>query len=126
MNGVSEHKNQNLTIMANTTATQKLEATIEALDGGLQAAAPVAAGNIEEWITTLKDAGTPALTAIATELQNLKSLLSGGNLDGDKIGKSLKTLGEHTTKAADNASEGAGGKVRDLGKALTEAANSLK
>ncbi|MBC8109804.1 MAG: hypothetical protein H7Y04_01950 [Verrucomicrobia bacterium] len=112
--------------MANTTATQKLDATIDALEGGLKEAAPVAASNIEEWITSLKDAGTPALTAIATELQNLKSLLSSGNLDGDKISKSLKTLGEHTTKAADNASNGAGEKVRELGKGLTQAANSLK
>jgi hypothetical protein len=111
--------------MADATATKKLDTTIEALHGGLQAAAPVAAGNIEEWITTLKQAGTPALTAIATELSNLKSFLGSGTLDASKISQSLKTLGEHTTKAAEHASDGAGEKVKSLGKALTEAAHQL-
>lgn len=104
-------------------ATQ-LDATLQALGGGLSAAAPAAAGNIDSWITTLNGAGSPALSAISSELENLKSAISSG--DGSQIGKSLQTLGEHTTKAAASATPDAQAKLQQLGQTLSSAATSLK
>ena len=46
--------------------------------------------------------------------------------DGSQIGKSLQTLGEHTTKAAASATPDAQAKLQQLGQTLSSAATSLK
>lgn len=104
--------------------TNQLDATLQALSGGLTSAAPAATGNIDGWISTLNGAGSPGLSAISSELENLKSAISSGN--GSQIGQSLKTLGEHTTKAADSATPDSQAKLRQLGQTLSSAATSLQ
>ena len=105
-------------------SNSQLNATLQALGGGLSAAAPAAAGNIDSWISTLNGAGSPALSAISSELENLKSAIGSG--DGSQIGQSLKTLGEHTTTAADSATPDAQAKLRELGQVLSSAAGQLR
>lgn len=106
------------------SSTSQLDATLQALSGGLTGAAPAASGNITSWISTLNGAGSPALSAIASELENLQTAISSG--DGSQISQSLQTLGEHTTKAAASATPDASAKLEQLGQTLSSAATSLK
>ena len=104
--------------------TSQLDATINALQGGLAAAAGAAGPNIAGWIKTLQ--GNQQLAGISSELQNLHDALGSGASDTGALATSLKTLGEHTTKAADAATPDAQDKLRQLGQALSAAAGQLK
>ena len=104
--------------------TSQLDATLNALQGGLAAAAGAAGPNIAGWIKTLQ--GNPQLAGISSELQNLHDALTSGATDTSALAKSLSTLGEHTTKAASAATPDAQDKLRQLGQALSAAASQLK
>lgn len=111
----------------NTTSgsgTSQLDATLQALQGGLANAAGAAGGNIAGWIKTLQ--GNTQLAGISGELQKLHDALSSGASDTGALATSLHTLGEHTTKAADAATPDAQAKLRQLGQALSAAAGQLK
>ena len=104
--------------------TSQLDATLNALQGGLAAAAGAAGPNIAGWIKTLQ--GNPQLSGISSELQNLHDALSSGATDTSALAHSLSTLGEHTTKAAASATPDAQAKLQQLGQALSSAAGQLK
>ncbi|WP_210518607.1 hypothetical protein [Hymenobacter terricola] len=104
--------------------TSQLDATINALQGGLAAAASAAGPNIAGWIKTLQ--GNQQLSGISSELQNLHDALTSGNSDTGALASSLSTLGEHTTKVAASATPDAQDKLRQLGQALSTAASQLK
>lgn len=106
--------------MANSTS--QLDATLQALQGGLSSAAGAAGPNIQGWITTLQ--GNPQLAGISSELQKLNDAISSG--DSSTISSSLQTLGEHTTKAASAATPDSQDKLMQLGQALSSAASQLK
>lgn len=106
--------------MAN--ATSQLDATLNALQGGLASAAGAAGPNIQGWITTLQ--GNPQLAGISSELEKLHTAIGSG--DSSAIGGSLHTLGEHTTKAAASATADSKDKLMQLGQALSSAASQLK
>ena len=105
-----------------TSSTSQLDATLNALQGGLSSAAGAASGNIQGWITTLQ--GNPQLSGISAELKKLDDAIASGN--SSSISSSLKTLGEHTTKAASSATPDAQAKLVQLGQTLTSAASQLK
>ena len=104
--------------------TSQLDATINALQGGLAAAAGAAGPNIAGWIKTLQ--GNTQLSGISSELQKLHDALQSGASDTGALASSLSTLGEHTTKAAAQATPDAQDKLRQLGQALSSAASQLK
>ena len=104
--------------------TSQLDATLNALQGGLAAAAGAAGPNIAGWIKTLQ--GNPQLAGISSELQNLHDSLQSGASDTGALARSLSTLGEHTTKVAEAATPDAQDKLRQLGQALSSAASQLK
>ena len=104
--------------------TSQLDATLNALQGGLANAAGVAGPNISGWIKTLQ--GNTQLSGISSELQNLHDALSSGASDTGALASSLSNLGEHTTKAADSATPDAQDKLRQLGQALSTAATQLR
>ncbi|HEX8656769.1 MAG TPA: hypothetical protein VF690_04515 [Hymenobacter sp.] len=104
--------------------TSQLDATINALQGGLANAAGAASSNISGWIKTLQ--GAPQLSGITSELQNLHDALSSGSTDTGALAQSLSTLGEHTTQAAASATPDAQDKLRQLGQALSSAAGQLR
>ena len=104
--------------------TSQLDATLNALQGGLAAAAGAAGPNIAGWIKTLQ--GVPQLSGISSELQNLHNTLTSGATDTHALANSLNTLGEHTTKAAASATPDAQDKLRQLGQALSSAAGQLR
>ena len=103
-------------------STSQLDATLNALQGGLSSAAGAASGNIQGWITTLQ--GNPQLSGISSELKKLNDAIASG--DGSTISSSLKTLGEHTTKAASSATADSKDKLMQLGQTLTSAASQVK
>ncbi|SFQ71950.1 hypothetical protein [Hymenobacter arizonensis] len=104
--------------------TSQLDATLNALQGGLANAAGAAGPNIAGWIKTLQ--GNPQFSGISSELQNLHDALGSGASDTGALAQSLSTLGEHTSKAADSATPDAQDKLRQLGQALSSAAGQLK
>ena len=104
--------------------TSQLDATLNALQGGLAAAAGAAGPNIAGWIKTLQ--GNTQLAGISSELQNLHDALSSGASDTGALANSLSTLGEHTTKAAAQATPDAQDKLHQLGAALSAAGSQLK
>ena len=110
--------------MESTSATTQLDATINALQGGLSSAAGAAGSNISGWIQTLK--GNQQLSGISSELQKLQDALSGGASDTSAISQSLSKLGEQTTSAASSASADSKDKLMQLGKTLSSAASQLK
>lgn len=106
------------------SGTSQLDATIQALKGGLAGAASAAGPNIAGWITTLQ--GNQQLAGISAELQKLHDALTGGSTDASVLAHSLSTLGEHTTKAAAAATPDAQAKLKELGEILTSAASQLR
>ena len=110
--------------MESTSATTQIDATINALQGGLSNAAGAAGSNISGWIQTLK--GNQQLSGISSELQKLQDALSGGASDTSAISQSLSKLGEQTTAAASSASADSKDKLMQLGKTLSSAASQLK
>ena len=106
------------------TASSQIDATLNALKGGLTAAAGAAGPNIAGWIKTLQD--VPQLSGLSAELQKLHDALSGGAADSATIAQSLSTLGEHTTKAAASATPDSQAKLLELGQTLSAAASQLK
>ena len=104
--------------------TSQLDATINALKGGLANAAGAAAPNIAGWIQTLK--GNTQMSGISSELQALHDALGSGASDKGALASSLSTLGEHTTKAAASATPDAQAKLRELGQALSAAGGQLR
>ncbi|GAB2453559.1 hypothetical protein GCM10011375_00580 [Hymenobacter qilianensis] len=108
------------------TGTAQLDATIQALQGGnLAGLAPQASSNIQNWISTLQNSNNGQLSGIASELERLNDALSGSSPDTLQVQQSLKTLGEHTMRAAESADPGSQEKVRQLGQALSSAASQI-
>lgn len=100
-----------------------LDATLGALQGGLTAVSPAAAvSNIEGWQQKLSGLG---LTDVASDLGELKSLLTSGNLDGKQIGAVLTRLGEKTSASASGAPAAETSKLQQLGSVLSAAGKSL-
>jgi len=78
---------------------------------------------IDQWCEQLSKADDKNLKAIATELKELKKLLSNGK--GADLSKNLIKLGEHTTKASADAGKGFKRVTQKLGKTLTKFGKSL-
>lgn len=78
-------------------------------------------GAINKWIETLES--NKGLKTIASNLTKLKEALE--SKDADKIVTLLETLGEQTTKAADEAEGAEATKIKHLGKVLTTASKTI-
>jgi uncharacterized protein YukE len=79
------------------------------------------AGAINKWIDVLED--HKGLKTIASNLNKLKEAVE--SKDSEKIVSLLETLGEQTTKAADEAEGAEATKIKHLGKALTTASKAI-
>lgn len=111
--------------MSSSAQNSQLDATIEALRGGLTSAQSDAASTIESWITTLRGAGNPTFDSVADDLESLHTQLSGGAPDGVKISSTLRSLGEKTSGAASSAEGVTADKLNELGSLLNQAADQL-
>ena len=102
--------------------TSQLDTTLGVLQSGLADARDIASDNIAGWIKTLQ--GNRQLASIGAELQALRTALDGGEeLDATTLARHLQALGEHTAAAAASATPDAQDKLRELGQALSAAAN---
>jgi len=78
-------------------------------------------GTINKWIDALED--HEDLKTIGSNLNKLKEAVE--SKDSAKIVSLLGTLGEQTTKAADEAEGAEATKIKHLGKALTSASKAI-
>lgn len=106
--------------------TSDLDATIDALHGGIMAISPSAAvSTIDGWQAQLQSANQPELQAIANDLGELKRQLTSGDLNGRAIGQLLTRLAERTSAAAGSADGAKQGKLQQLAQLLSKAGRSL-
>jgi uncharacterized membrane protein YvbJ len=80
-----------------------------------------ASGAITKWITTLTK--YDELKPISTKLEKLKEAIA--DKDGEKIAELMTSLGEVTTKAAEEAKGDDAKKIKMLGKCLVTAAKAI-
>jgi hypothetical protein len=105
----------------------RIDTTISHLkDGVTSFAVEQAVKNIEGWQKALDEADKPELGTISKDLGKLKTMLSGGELDGAAIAKLLKKLGKATTKAAADAPAASTKKLERLGELLSSAGSDLE
>ena len=103
-----------------------LQATIEALQGGVTTLSPsLALNNISTWITTLEEAGDPSLADVADTLEELRDELRNEEIDGSAVGQILSTLSEQTSQAAQAAGVGVSDQLSQLSDLLSQAAQQL-
>jgi len=103
-----------------------LGTTVSALQSGVTNIPPEAAvTNIDGWVQRLRASNEPSLENIADDLQQLRDMLSSGNLDGQSIGQLLTQLGSQTTSAAAQADSSSQSQLQELGRLLSQAGSQL-
>ncbi len=111
--------------MANDKATTLTDATISALNSGLDQVKPAdAAALLKDWIGMLK--GGTGTSGIADDLQTLHDELTSKDPDGLKISEIMGKLGMSTESAAGSADKESQDSLKDLANSLNKGANSLK
>lgn len=99
-----------------------IDSTVKAVEDHVEKKSVVGVSStINKWIETLAD--HKGLKTIASNLDKLKDALE--SKDTEKIVTLLETLGEQTTKAADEAEGAEATKIKHLGKALTTASKAI-
>ncbi len=103
-----------------------LQTTVSALQSGVTNIPPEAAvTNIDGWVQRLRASNEPSLENIADDLQQLRDMLSSGNLDGQSIGQLLTQIGSQTTSAAAQADSSSQRQLQELGRLLSQAGSQL-
>jgi hypothetical protein len=99
-----------------------LQETIEMIEKDVEKKSHTgASGAITKWITTLNK--HDELKPISTKLEKLKEAIA--DKDGEKIVELMTSLGEATTKAAEEAEGDDAKKIKMLGKCLVTAAKAI-
>ena len=78
--------------------------------------------NIEGWEKTLGEMDTPGAKGMVRDLERLKKLLQADPIEGDAVKELVGKLGKATVTLAGKADSKNGDKVKQLGEALTAAA----
>ena len=103
----------------------QFDATIKHIKDGVKSMTVSAAvKNIEGWEATLEKVEAPGAKAIVKDLENLKKHLHAKELDGEAIRKLVAKLGKETAAMAGKTDGKNAEKVRALGEALSEAAET--
>jgi galactokinase len=111
---------------SNSQNTPQLEATLKSLQhADLLQHAPQARQAINEWVQELSRSNNTQLSDIASELGRLGELLQDSQPQKDRVRQSLQTLADYTKRAAESTGE-AGGDIKRLSEALTQAADKLR
>lgn len=99
-----------------------LDSTTALAESGLPSVAPGAAlPLIETWQEALRDADNPAMTAIASDLEELKEEMQAQSIDGVAVREILVRLGNKTSAAAESADSTVARRLERLGTLLREA-----
>ncbi len=109
-----------------TSQVDRLDSTIEALQGDVTQMDGRTARSVEGWITLLDDSGNNDLKPIADGLRSLQTELGKEKLNGGAIGRILSKLGEQTSSAASAAEDkDVNSKLKNIGSLLSKAGKSL-
>lgn len=100
----------------------QIDATVKTIEGHVEKESTTGLSvTINKWIDTLEN--HKGLKTIAGNLTKLKDAIE--SKDAEKIVSLLATLGEETSKAAENAKGAEATKIKHLGKALTTASKAV-
>ncbi len=103
----------------------QFDATIKHIKDGLKGFTVAAAvKNIEGWETTLEKVDSPGAKAIVKDLEALKKHLHADPINPEQIKKLVLKLGKETTTIAGKSDSKNAAKIKALGEALSEAAES--
>jgi hypothetical protein len=119
----SSQSNGNSTKNDSGDLSQKIESLQSALNSDLsQLDSEAALGLVDEWYDFLHKAKEPEVKEIAT---HLKQLLKGGKATGHEISEVLMEIGEQTSNFAADAEKEVKAPLRQVGKQLSKAGNSV-
>ncbi len=105
--------------------TTRLKTTLDAVKGGVKSfTIEKATTNIEQWEDYLSKHDHEGVKKVAQDLGKLKKLLHAKELDGDAIKKLVSKLGKDTVAVAGDEQNANAKHIRELGEALSEAADS--
>ena len=103
----------------------QFDATIKHIKDGLKGFTIAAATkNIEGWEATLEKIDSPAAKTIVKDLENLKKHLHADPIHAEQVKKLVLKLGKETVAIAGKSDSKNAEKIKTLGEALTEAAES--
>lgn len=103
----------------------QFDATIKHIKDGVKGFTVAAAvKNIEGWEATLEKVEAPAAKAIVKDLESLKKHLQAETINGDQVRKLVVKLGKETVAIAGKSEGKNADKIKALGEALTQAAES--
>lgn len=103
----------------------QFDATIKHIKDGVKGFTVAAAvKNIEGWEATLEKVEAPAAKAIVKDLETLKKHLQSDKINGGQIKKLVLKLGKETVAIAGKSEGKNADKIKALGEALSQAAES--
>ena len=106
-------------------ATTRFQTTIAAIKQGAQSlTVDKAVTNIEGWEDYLSKHDHQGVKKVVGDLGKLKKLLQAKELDGEAIKKLVLALGKDTVAVAGDEETGEAKHIKELGEALTSAAQS--
>ena len=109
---------------ANPGLDAQLDQLVTTLRGGLGSLDPAAAvGIVDRFRTALAGSPDPAVASIATELEAVRSVLTGDH-PGSQIAETLTTLAGKVTALADQGGPAAD-RLRELGQQLSQGAGQI-
>ena len=107
--------------------TTRLITTLEAVKGGVKSfTIEKATTNIESWEDYLSKHDHEGVKKVVADLGKLKKLLHAKELDGEAIKVVVTKLGKDTVAVAGDEQNANAKHIRDLGEALSHAAESGK
>ena len=105
----------------------QFDATIKHIKDGVKGFTITAATkNIEGWEATLEKIEVSGVKTIVKDLESLKKLLHAEEIDGAAVKKLMTKLGKETVTIAGRAEGKNAEKIKHLGEALTEAADTAE
>ena len=106
-------------------STSRFETTISAIKGGVKSfTVDKATQNIEGWEDYLGKHDADGVKKIVSDLGKLKKLLHAKKIDGEAVKTLVSKLGKETTAVAGDQETATAKHIRDLGEALSGAAES--
>ena len=112
--------------LGDASTTAQLDSVATAARGGLTNLAPATAASLIQSLEgKLRGANDPALTEIATDLEQLRTTLTGGTVTGATVAPILERLGSKTSNVASRGGA-AQSTLQTIGAELSKAATQLR
>ncbi len=103
----------------------QFDSTIKHIKDGVKGfTVNAAVKNIEGWEATLEKVEAPGVKTIIKDLESLKKHLHAKEIDGEAVKKLIAKLGKETVTIAGKSDSKNAEKIKSLGEALTESAET--